>query len=622
MKRRVTKTQAHKTKTTSASPAPISSKTFGNQRVLPRLPVPDLNETCARLIEWVQPLLSQGELSKTTQVVNEFQRPGGDGEKLQRVLIEWSQRRDLPNWLEPFWDSMYLKLRTPIAVNINFSIACEGNPALSGLTQLQRCAALITSALKFKFLIDREELEVEQEKGHPVCMMQFKRLFSTTRIPKMGIDEHRSPISGLNPTSPSETHIVVLHNGHFFAMDVLTDSGECRAIEELDGDLRTILAMGEGKAGDDEALGILTTANRDEWANARDTLLAIHPQNKASLDMLERSLFALCLDDSSPNTPEEHLGVMLLGGGNRWFDKSFQFIVCQNGKFGVSGEHSGLDGYPVHRLIEFIYQDSGKVDVPSQGTAKNEPKKLGFHLNDRVRHAIRKAWRDFGSFTDDIRLRVLEFNDFGKGLVKSFQVSPDAFVQLAIQLAQYKLFGECKSTYETVATRRFLHGRSETLRSVSLESVQFVNNMVSAHCDENTKASYLRKAAQKHVERMTECRAGRGVERHLFGLLSIYERFGGELGIHSMPKIFTDPGWLKLCHDTLSTSSPSPLGLVISGFGPVVDDGFGIVYLVMDDRITFSVSSKSQMEDQLDKFVSHLNQSLLEMSALRQRSQR
>ena len=114
-----------------------------------------------------------------------------------------------------------------------------------------------------------------------------------------------------------------------------------------------------------------------------------------------------------------------------------------------------------------------------------------------------------------------------------------------------------------------------------------------------------------------ECMAGMGVERHLFGLLTMFERFGSDLGIHSVPKIFTGRGWTRLGHDTLSTTSmPDPHGVVLSGFGPVVDDGFGIVYLIGNDSILFTITSRSHMEHSLKQFAANVTESLLEMSAL------
>ena len=43
----------------------------------------------------------------------------------------------------------------------------------------------------------------------------------------------------------------------------------------------------------------------------------------------------------------------------------------------------------------------------------------------------------------------------------------------AIQLAHYKVFGHCAATYEAASTRSFLHGRTETVRSCTLESLEF-----------------------------------------------------------------------------------------------------------------------------------------------------
>ncbi len=97
---------------------------------------------------------------------------------------------------------------------------------------------------------------------------------------------------------------------------------------------------------------------------------------------IETSLFALCLEDSSPGTLDDRFRNILHGDGkNRWFDKSFQLIVSRNGKFGGNGEHSGLDGYPVYRLIRFIYDQRGSLRTAENyngGKSKSKPQKLKF----------------------------------------------------------------------------------------------------------------------------------------------------------------------------------------------------------------------------------------------------
>jgi carnitine O-acetyltransferase len=605
----------------SPSIKPLSKKTFDNQHILPLLPVPGLNETCDKFIEWLQPLLTDAELINTKKIVDAFRKPGGNGERLQKKLIEWSQRPDVPNWLEHFWNQKYLQSRLPVAINVNFATVCDENPAVKTLSQVERSAVLIFLSLVFKSLLDKEELEVDHDSTGPLCMMQFKKLFSTTRIPQRNADLLRSPISKSNPTSPSEKHIIVLHHGHIFRLEVVKDSRILKNPAEIKQDLEIIFAMGAENAGENENPGILTTLNRDDWADTREALLRIHPQNKASLDTIETSLFALCLDDSRPDTLGDRFRDILHGDGkNRWFDKSFQFIVGRNGRFGVNGEHSGLDGYPVHRLISFIYDQSGSLcgaENYAGRKSKSEPQKLKFYFDSRLRQIISRAKNDFGARINDTLARAIDFREFGKERIKSFEISPDAFVQLALQLAMYRLFGTCKSIYEVASTRRFLHGRTESLRTVSTESLQFIKNMLSTTCDSDTKIASLHKAARKHVSRMKACMAGKGVERHLLGILNVYEQQGDVLGIASEPKIFSDRGWLTLRHDTLSTTSnPDPHGVVLSGFGPVVDDGFGICYTTIEDRITITITSGSHMKQSLDQFERYLTQALLEMSDL------
>jgi len=433
----------------------------------------------------------------------------------------------------------------------------------------------------------------------------------------------RSPISPNNPTSAHEKHIVVLHKGHIFSLDVFKDTGEPRSIGELEAELERILVLSYEKVRDDEAVALLTTMNRDEWADAREILLNIHPRNYVLMETLESALFVLCLDDFSPKNLEDRFGSVLYGDGqNRWFDKSFQFIVGKNGKFAVNGEHSGLDGYPVHRLIRYIYDESGYLKN-LENSDYTEPgyksRKLEFQLNDNIRDIILTAAKAFKRSIENTSSRIIEFRKFGKNFIKSLRISPDAFVQLALQVALYKLLGRCISIYEVASTRRFENGRTETLRSVSTESKTFIKEILSPGSEVKTTANSLRKAASKHVERMQSCMAGKGVERHLFGLLSIYEQFGKDIGIISEPEIFSDIGWLKLRHDTLSsTSNPDPHGVVLSGFGPVVNDGFGVCYTTTSDRIIITLTSRSTMRESLEQFATNLESALLEMAALLQ----
>ncbi|MCP4398921.1 MAG: choline/carnitine O-acyltransferase, partial [bacterium] len=425
-----------------------SSNTFGNQHLLPRLPIPDLQATCDKFLEWVQPLLTDEEFQQTARGVQAFRSQNGDGEKLHRRLIEWSQNPNLTSWLEPFWDDMYLKYRGSLVINMNPCQIYKEHPATVGMTQIQRATMLIRAILQFKQRLDREELEVEMEREQPLCMDLFKRMFSTTRIPRKERDQLRSPYGGDVLSSPSERHIIILYNGHVFTLDVLSDTGEMCKAEDIRQNLETILELGKDPAKEDETVGMLTTLKRDKWADARDLLWNRDPHNQTVFDTIETALFAICLDNSHPATSEELSRTMLHGDGrNRWFDKALQFIVCRNGVAGSNIEHTGFDGSNVMRLVKFIYENSAYKDTSEGASLQHAPRRLDFRLNDQIRQSIIEATHHFTTFVNSLRIQKLEFNEFGKEFIKTCRVSPDGFVQSAMQLAQYKLFGTCHSTY-------------------------------------------------------------------------------------------------------------------------------------------------------------------------------
>lgn len=54
---------------------------------LPRLPVPSLEETSRRYLKSVHAVVSESEYERTKKAVEEFIRPGGQGESLQKRLL-------------------------------------------------------------------------------------------------------------------------------------------------------------------------------------------------------------------------------------------------------------------------------------------------------------------------------------------------------------------------------------------------------------------------------------------------------------------------------------------------------------------------------------------------------
>lgn len=155
----------------------------------------------------------------------------------------------------------------------------------------------------------------------------------------------------------------------------------------------------------------------------------------------------------------------------------------ENGTAGFMGEHSMMDGTPTHRLSHYINEVifRGKIELneDSSSVSKNlpEPVEIKFVLNKEIETEIQQAKKCFEDLIGKHQLAIQRYLGYGKRLIKKFKCSPDAYVQMIIQLAYYKMYGKSRPTYESAATRKFQLGRTETCmnppsRSCTLLSIR------------------------------------------------------------------------------------------------------------------------------------------------------
>ena len=121
------------------------------------------------------------------------------------------------------------------------------------------------------------------------------------------------------------------------------------------------------------------------------------------------------------------------------------------------------------------------------------------------------------------------------------------------------------------------------------------------------KLAALSNATRVHSSFVKDCLQGKGVDRHLFALKCIAERAN-----ISLPPFFQLAPW-KLLNNTISTSNCGNPCLHLFGFGPVVADGLGIGYIIKDNSIHYSISSKHR---QTQRYASTLKSILREMASL------
>lgn len=140
---------------------------------------------------------------------------------------------------------------------------------------------------------------------------------------------------------------------------------------------------------------------------------------------------------------------------------------------------------------------------------------------------------------NDVDLHIYIHDEFGKGLIKSCRTSPDAFIQMALQLAYYNDTGRYQLTYESAMTRLYREGRTETVRSCSIESCDWVRSMIDKQCSNAERLKLFKRACDYHQTQYRMAMSGEGVDRHLFCLYVVSKYL--EIDTPFLKEILSEP---------------------------------------------------------------------------------
>ncbi|KAI0272336.1 acyltransferase ChoActase/COT/CPT [Gloeopeniophorella convolvens] len=583
----------------AAAPAPPpGTTTFAAQASLPRLPVLPLAPTLARLKRSLAPLAhTPDELAAAEARIDAFAE--GPGPELQGRLEVHAQGRE--HWLEEWWDdAAYLTYRDPVMINVSYYYGFADPPAetvpageLAGPAAARyRAASLTRAAMLYRAALKRGEVPAEGTKDAPFCMDTYRWMFDCTRVPGAQGADWSVSYAQEGDTS-GDGHVVVLRNGHFWRLEAAR-GGRVLSTPELEAQLDHIIAH---SAEPRVSPGALTHANRDTWAAAYPRLRA-QPENAAALDALASCAFVLCLDAAAPAdfTTTSHALWHGAPGGlrTRWADKPVQLIVFDNARAGLAGEHSVMDGTPTLAFMDSI---CAAVSAPSFDhglpgpleEALGAPRELPWALDADMQRDISDAERGAQELIDAQALTAVR-TPYGKRAIKAARVSPDAWAQLALQLAYARVLPRAGGTYESATTRRFVKGRTEVIRVVTAESDAFVRAMLDPASGADARKAAFEAAAKVHVANAQAAGRGEGVDRHLLGLRKVLKPD------EPVPALYADPLVQRASHWALSTSALASRYLREYGWGAVVPDGFGVAYITsFDEYMQFTVTSRKEM---------------------------
>ncbi|XP_032237594.2 carnitine O-palmitoyltransferase 2, mitochondrial [Nematostella vectensis] len=583
--------------------------TFHYQKSLPRLPIPKLEDTCRRYLDSQKPLLTPEQYQYTKNITEKFQKQ--EGPALHADLIKKDKMNKHTSYIAELWYDMYLKERNSIVLNHNPFMCFIDDPKPEQNDQLIRATNIIYSAMRFKNALDDLTLEPDifhlnpkksdtdwfkniirfvpgslswygafLVKAFPLDMSQYGRLFCSTRIPHPGKDKLA--------THEGARHMLIMHKGKFFVFDTLTTDGNIVSTSTIYENLKQIL--NDPEQSPEFPIGLLTTDERETWARLRQAITAI-PANQEAMRLIDSAIFTICLDDEVPSDPMHLARIMLHGdGGNRWFDKSFQLVICKQGTSAVNFEHAWGDGVAVLRFFNEVFKDTTTrpaltADAARGMTGESTLRKLHITLTPEIERGVAAAQKRFNKVTGDLDMDTLEITDFGKNHLKSKKVSPDAFMQLAFQMAIYRQLGHFVPTYESCSTAAFRHGRTETIRPASNPTVACSEAFNTAHrAGVDEMMDRIRKATAWHAKLTKEAAMGQGFDRHLFALRTIATAAGQK------PDIFEDEAYSRINRIYLSTSTLSSPAILLGGFGPVIPEGLGVGYAIFDDRLGCNVT--------------------------------
>ncbi|CAL9697307.1 unnamed protein product [Knipowitschia caucasica] len=595
---------------------------YSFQNSLPRLPVPSVKDTCRRYLESVRPLMDDEQFERMKGLAKDFEKNLGPRVQWYLKLKSWWASNYVSDWWEEY---IYLRGRSPIMVNSNY-YAMDFLYVFPTSIQAARAGNAIHAIMLYRRQLDRAQIKpLMLLHTIPMCSSQYERMFNTSRVPGVDTDS----LVHVNETK----HIVVYHKGRFYKVWMFYD-GRLLLPREIEQQMERILADTSEPSPGEEKLAALTAGDRTPWANARESYFS-RGKNKQSLDAIEKAAFFVTLDETeqqfdekNPVTSLDSYAKCLLHGKcyDRWFDKSFNLIVFKNGTMGLNAEHSWADAPIIGHLWEHVLSmDPCKLGYTEEGHCKGEPhnnmpgpQRLQWDIPTECQEVIESSLTVAKNLANDVDCHIIPFSTFGKGLIKKCRTSPDAFIQIALQLAHYRDKGKFCLTYEASMTRLFREGRTETVRSCTMETCAFVRSMIGDETREE-RLKLLKAAAEKHQNMYRLAMTGDGIDRHLFCLYVVSKYLGEDSPF--LKEVLSEPWRLSTSQTPLQQVELFDLikhpEYVSSGggFGPVADDGYGVSYIILGENlINFHISSKhSSPETDSHRFGGHIKQAMMDI---------
>lgn len=301
-------------------------------------------------------------------------------------------------------------------------------------------------------------------------MQSHKWLFNSYRQPH--------PTCDIAEKYLGNQFVAVMRKGHLFKVALESRSGKID-LHELASIFENIV---EETLPDVSPVSVLTTDDRRSWAANRQALIETSPRY---LEVIEKSLFFVCLEEQSPVDAGQRAKQFILDDStNRWNDKPLSFIVTANGVSASFFEHSLFDGSTVNQLTAEIAAAIESYEPQPERSMQSHAMNGAYELlcehvplvtTTEIDAEITRCSEAWKKFITPFSFQQFQLEGIGRGFFQTHKIPTSAGVQMVIQLALKLALGHNQPSWDPVSMRHFHRGR--------LELVQVVTPAVKRFCE-------------------------------------------------------------------------------------------------------------------------------------------
>ncbi|PON28957.1 beta-ketoacyl synthase domain-containing protein [Trichoderma gamsii] len=560
---------------------------------LPKYPMQTLEGTLEIFLDSVGHIANAEELSRTREAINAFQDPDGLGQKLQARLKNMSGGEGENNEVvDMYVRNKWLRGRDWRPRLRNFFATLPGQDT-ARQPQAQQAAQLSLAGYAYKLALDAGTIKQDFYHEQALDMATVYWLFSSNRTPALGCDGY--------DRFPESDYIIAMKRGHAYKIPLTGHNGQTVTYEKLKNVFEAIVQQTPEETN---WTSLLTTANRDEWAKARDEILSASQSGRNYVKTVEESLFIIYLEDTAPETADGRADAFLLDdNSNRWLDKTLSFVVCRNGVSAIWGEHTMVDGTTFGGLIKALNSPAvEQVELSNGSTTSNSVLDgdftyLEFTLPTTLSKIIPALQTQHQSAHDGYTLANLNQTSYAASYLRHQKLPPKTVIQLLIQVAVRRLFGYNPSgAVDVISQRPFRGGRTDMIYVMTPPVEAFCAAAEDSNISGVEKRRLFLEAVKSHARLVALSTRGRGFRWHLMALREMLEP-GEELPIFYKDEVFRRTSERPVC------TSFTEFGLPEMGRCQPHKEDVWVGVQVFDEKVQFTVING---ERKSAEFVEHL----------------